>query len=256
MSTIKDKIYFTYNNISSRDFGLMHVETGSGMYEELFVADRSIIETTNRTGKPLFNRLEEKPITFTLNLAFEGKFDVYLIDDVINWLFQDYYKPLYFEGKEDKLYYCMAEGSSSIIHNGLNEGYITLTMRCDSSRLYSDERLTDPIIYDGLNSETIEILNIGHDEVPVKISIDKVGNGDVIISNDGKNFSITGLMNGESIFIDSGREIIETDLLNTYRYDNVVGDFENLTLKRGKNNITISGGACTVQIKHVHRYKF
>ena len=43
----------------------------------------------------------------------------------------------------------------------------------------------------------------------------------------------TGLKNGESIYIDSGREIIQTDIINTYRYDNIVGDFDYLTLKKG-----------------------
>ena len=119
MSTIKDKIYFTYDNVNSRDFGLMHIETGNGMFEEQLVADRTIIETSTRNGKPLLNRIDEKPISFTMNLAFERRFDEYTIDEIVDWLFQDYYKPLYFEGKEDRIYYCPPEGSSSIVHYGL-----------------------------------------------------------------------------------------------------------------------------------------
>lgn len=256
MSTIKDKIYFTYNGISSRTFGLMHIETGNGMYEEQFVAERSIVETSTRNGKPLFNRLEESPLSFTMNLAFEKRFNEYQIDDIVDWLFQDYYKPLYFEGKEEKIYYCMPEGSSTIVHNGLMEGYITLTMRCNSSKIYSDERVTDLITYNGATAQSLIVTNVGHYESPLKISIDKVGDGNVSISNNGKTLLITGLKNGESIFIDSGKEIIETDLINTYRYDNIVGDFDYMKLKKGENNITISGGACTVQFKYTHMYKF
>lgn len=255
MSTIKDKIYFTYDNVNSRDFGLMHIETGNGMFEEQLVADRTIIETSTRNGKPLLNRIDEKPISFTMNLAFERRFDEYTIDEIVDWLFQDYYKPLYFEGKEDRIYYCTPEGSSSIVHNGLMEGYVTITMRCDSSRVYSDEMTTTPISYDGITPEEIDIVNFGHEKTSVRISIDKIGDGDVLISNNGNTFMVTGLKNGESIYIDSGREIIQTDIINTYRYDNIVGDFDYLTLKKGTNNIVISGGACIIEFKYTYRYK-
>ena len=255
MSTIKDKIYFTYNGLNSRDFGLMSIETGSGMYEEQLVADRSIIETSTRNGKPLFNRIDEKPLSFSLNLAFEKKFDEFAINEIIDWLFQDYYKPLYFEGKEDRIYYCMPEGSSSIVHNGLMEGYATLIMRCDSSRLYSSEITTEQLSYNGITPVEKEIINIGHYDISARISIDKVGDGDVSITNNGDTFMITGLKNNESIYIDSDREIIESDIINTYRYNNIVGEFEYLTLKKGLNNIVISGGACIVQIKYTNRYK-
>ena len=66
---------------------------------------------------------------------------------------------------------------------------------------------------------------------------------------------ITGLKNNESIYIDSDREIIESDIINTYRYNNIVGEFEYLKLKNALNNIVISGGACIVQIKYTNRYK-
>ena len=255
MSTIKDKIYFIYDNVNSRDFGLMHIETGNGMFEEQLVADRTIIETSTRNGKPLFNRIDEKPISFTMNLAFERRFDEYTIDEIVDWLFQDYYKPLYFEGKEDRIYYCTPEGSSSIVHNGLMEGYVTITMRCDSSRVYSDEMTTTPISYDGITPEEIDIEKKKKKKTSVRISIDKIGDGDVLISNNGNTFMVTGLKNGESIYIDSGREIIQTDIINTYRYDNIVGDFDYLTLKKGTNNIIISGGACIIEFKYTYRYK-
>ena len=149
----------------------------------------------------------------------------------------------------------MPEGSSSIVHNGLMEGYVTLIMKCDSSRLYSSEITTEQLSYNGITPVKKEIVNIGHYDISARISIKKIEDGEENITKNGDTVMITGLKNNESIYIDSDREIIESDIINTYRYNNIVGEFEYLTLKKGLNNIVISDGACIVQIKYTNRYK-
>lgn len=50
---------------------------------------------------------------------------------------QDYYKPFYTVDNPNRIFYCMLEGDSKLVHNGLKQGYITLTMRCDSPYSYT-----------------------------------------------------------------------------------------------------------------------
>jgi hypothetical protein len=40
MPTIKESLHFNYNGMSSRDFGLININTNSGMYEDMFVEER------------------------------------------------------------------------------------------------------------------------------------------------------------------------------------------------------------------------
>ena len=258
MATIKEKLYFTYDGVSSKTFGLMHVELGSGMFEEILVADRNINETrNNKNDTGIFNGLESEPISFTLNLAFERGFTDSVLDNVIEWLFKDYYKPLFFEGKEDRIYLCMAEGSSTITHNGLNEGYITVNMRCQSSNLVSPLKTTNLQTVPSTGSITVTVLNDGHKEIYPEISFTKTGVGELLIRKIDTNeiVRVKNLNNNEQIFIDSFKEIIETNAVGKYRYNDVDGDFRELVMKKGQNQYQITG-AGKIQFRYRIKYKF
>lgn len=258
MATIKEKLYFTYDGISSKTFNLMHVELGSGMFEETLVADRNINETRNsRNDTGIFNGLESEPLSLTLNLAFERGFTDEALDDVIEWLFKDYYKPLFFEGKEDRIYMCIAEGSSSITHNGLNEGYITINMRCQSPNLLSPVKTTPLQTIPSTGSLTVTINNDGHKEVYPEISFTKTGTGELLIRKVDTNeiVKVKNLNNNEQIYIDTFKEIIETNAVGKYRYNDVDGDFRDLFMKKGQNQYQITG-AGKIQFKYRIKYKF
>lgn len=259
MATIKDKLYFNFNGISSKTFGLVHVELGNGMYDETLVANRTINETKQvNNDQPIFNGLEYEPLSFELNLAFEKGFNSTLIDDVIRWLFTDYYKPLYFEGNEEKIYYCMPEGNSSITHNGLEQGYVTITMRCKSSKLTSPLKMTQEQIVPSSGSTTVTINNTGHETVYPEISFTKTGSiGEVVIRKNSTNeiVRVKNLKVNESIYIDTFKEIIETNAIGTYRYNDVYGDFRELELTTGQNTYTITG-AGKIQFRYRLKYKF
>lgn len=258
MATIKDKLYFNYNGVSSKTFGLIHVELGSGMFEETLVADRTINETqVPHNDERIFNGLEYEPLSFQMNLAFERGFDDNLIDRVIKWLFQDYYKPLYFEGTEEKIYFCMPEGSSVIAHNGLQQGYFTITMRCKSSKLTSPLKTTAEYTVPTTGSTTIPINNTGHEIVYPEISIVKIGVGEVMIRKVDTNevVRIKNLQNNENIYIDTFREIIETNAVNTYRYSDTTGDLRELKMILGNNEYVVTGN-CKIKIRYRLKYKF
>lgn len=256
MPTIKEKLYFNYNGRSSREFGLIHINTGSGMFEETLIPRRNIRETKIRgNDKPIYYEVEHDPIEFSMEIAFEGEFTDELIEEVIDWLFTDYYCELYFEGKENRVFICMPVDDTNLIHNGLQQGYVTLTMRCNSPYIYS------PIILTPLEtvttSKTITITNNGFKDIYPEISIKKIGDGNIEIKNitdNNKTFLIQNLVNGEDIYLNCEQEIIETDAIGVYHYSDIVGDFPKL-IKRTTNTIQITGD-CQIQFRFREKYRF
>lgn len=253
-ATIMDKLNFNYGGKWSDYFGLISVTLDSGMFEETLVAPRSIIETEiNGSDEPIFHKIVSSPLEFSLNIAFTRDFHRDKIDEIIEWLFSDYYKPLYFEGKEDRIYRCIAVGDSSIIHNGLLQGYFTLTFRCNSSRLYSPRTTTDTLEVRG--TKEMVIYSDSHFIVYPEISILKIGDGHVSIENMDDNsgiFEIRNLTNLEDIYINCKRETIDSDAIGVSRYDNIIGLFPRLV--RGNNKFKIIG-ECDIRFRYVLEYK-
>jgi phage-related protein len=257
MPTIGDRLYFNYDGISCRDYKLMNVSLNSGLFEDSLHPSRDITETEIRgSDTPLFSGLKESPIQFSLTIAFTEKYTDDDIDNIIVWLFQDLYKPFYFEDKPDRIYYAMPIGDPKIAHNGMQEGYFTITMRCKSSRLYSPQQVTPQ--YDlSANSGTynVAINNTGHVNIYPEISLYKVGDGSITFTKDGQIFEVNNLKNGENIYINCEKEIIETDAVGIYHYEDVVGDFYDLMLNRGNNTISIQG-KCKITFRYTMKYKF
>ncbi|UGO51068.1 tail protein [Bacillus phage vB_BanS_Nate] len=256
MPTIKDKVHFNFNGVSSRTHKVMHVVLDSGMYEENFVASRELNETTVRGNKkPMLHSVEETPLEFEMVIAVDGKYTDAQIDGIIRWLWTDYYKPLYFEGKENKVYYCMPIGDASIVHNGLSRGYFTITMRCDSSLVYSPTMTTSSTTVT-TTPQTITINSDSHFDVYPEISIKKSGVGHVtleFLDDKGNIFEVRDLTNAEDIYINCEKEIIQTDIIGVYRYDKIVGHFPRLLY--GQNRVKITG-ACQIQFRYKNTYRF
>lgn len=257
MPTMKESLYFNYNGISCRTHNLMNVNLDGGMFEEAFHASRSIIETKVRgSDTPLYSGIEEEPLEFQMTIAFTKTFTDADIDNIILWLFQDTYKPLYFEDKPNKIYYCMPNGDSQIAHTGLREGYITISMRCKSSRVYSPKQTST--LYDLSTNSGRYVINIdnkGHVPIFPEISITKVGLGNITILINGKIFEIRNLKDREQVYINCEKEIITTDMVGMYLYDSVIGDFHDIEFKCGNNTFQVEG-KCKIQFRYVFKYKF
>jgi len=257
MPLIGGNMYFWYDGKSSKDFGIVSVQIGSGMYEDTFVSSRTLTEVKMKNqDESILQRIEEDVREFPLTIAFEKTFTTTDIDRVILWLFKDSYKPFYFEEDINRIQYAMPSGDSSITHNGLKQGYITLTMRTNSSKIYSQKEIT-AVETVTATAKTITYTNNGHVEVLPEISIVKNGAGKVTIQNldddGGAIFEISKLANGEDIYLDSKRELIETDIPGIYHYDDVIGEFPKLVVGTNRWKIT---GACTIQIKYSEKFKF
>ncbi|MFQ3543659.1 phage tail family protein [Halobacillus rhizosphaerae] len=255
MPTIKNKLYFNYGGIWSHVFNLIQITTNTGMFEENFVASRDIVETkTKGSDEPLFHGIESSPKEFEMEIAFESAFDEDNIYQIIMWLFSDTYKPLFFEGSEDRVFYCIAVGEPSIIHNGLNQGYFKITMRCNSSNIFSQNIITPNETVN--DSKIITIENVGHFTIFPEISIKKIGTGTITIESlddFGSIFEVRDLTNQEDIYLDCKKEIIKTDIIGVYRYDKVIGEYPRILC--GSNRFKVTG-ECEIQFRYKNKYRF
>ena len=231
MSTIKDKLYFKYAGVDSRSLGLISVVLDSGMFEETYVASREVEETRipNRI-KPFFRKFNEEKLTFELVLAFEKQFTDTSLKNIQKWLFQDYYQPLVFENHQNKIFNCVAVGDSSIIHNGLQEGYITVTMECDGPRVYGEpHHLT-------FSKGTRPTFTIENDAGTFQFNR-------VFDNTDSYNVKVNDVQLNENIIIRSDYEQFETDRPDIFHYDDIIGDLSKLSIKKGTNVYTFTGNA-------------
>ncbi len=143
-------IHFSYDGVKSVDMGLLNCKISGGMFEETFLPTRNIIEhKTNGNSKPYFQKVTYEPLEFKLSFAFEYYYDEKKIREVARWLNQSYYKPFYTIDNPNRIFYCMIEGDSSLVHNGLKQGYIELNFRCDSPYAYQPTVMKDSIKFEG-----------------------------------------------------------------------------------------------------------
>jgi predicted phage tail component-like protein len=252
---IRESLYFTFAGRKSSDLGIINVAISTGSYEEPFMASRSIKEYTIRgQEKPLFQEITRESKSLQVSFYFENGWNDDLIREVARWLDVEFYHPLTFSEDEEKVYYVLPVDSSSIIHNGLKQGYITLTFRCDSPYSYSHDKVTPWYDLSNANSSTIEIRNMGDKSIIPEIYILKTTSGDLSIrnlSNKGEVSSFTSLVAEEELYVNGENQIIESNLPNTWRYDNFNDTY--LTLNYGKNILQIDG-KCKLKFKY--KYKF
>jgi phage-related protein len=269
---IRESLYFTFAGRKSSEFGILNVSVSDGLYSETFMASRTINEVKIRgREKPYFFEVNKEPLSFQLSFSFKEGWDNKLIAEVERWLDVDFYQPLSFSENFDKVYYVMPVESTELLHNGLKQGYITLTMRCDSPYSYGRDHVTPlytcidtkggtfatPYQFipdDKVDGTFIEIFNYGQKDILPFITIQKDGDGDIIVRNMSRANSVmtfSSLLDGETVSINGENEIIETSLPNTWRYNNF-NDYY-LPFFVGKNIIKVEGNC---KIKFQYRYKY
>lgn len=242
---MREAIQFTFDGISSEDMGVHIASPNGGLYEETFLPNRRIIETTvAKKDKPYFQRVEHEPLSFSLSFFIHEWRNRDNLRQIARWLFKDYYKPLYFETNPDRIFYAIVEGSSSLMHNGCKDGYITLNVRCNSAYTYSNVFEAD---YESLvlnPSNSLAIYNEGDMTIKPKVWITKtVSNGSISIENEANDQIIVmnNLQLNEQVYIDFENEEIVSSLesLTVYRYK----DHNNIWLEliEGDNSLTFIG---------------
>jgi phage-related protein len=249
---MKESIDFSYAGILSTDMGLINVTVDSGMFEEPFLSEREMNEVQIRgRDKPYFHSIKNSPLILSLTFAFNDKYDESTLRAVARWLNQPYYQPFFTLENPNRIFYCILDSSSSLFHNGLGEGYMTVQMKCSDSHTYSPEYMST--VYDASNNTgvfNILFVNDGDITCRPEVWIEKIENGDIRIvnmDNGGVEFKFTNLTNGETVYVDSEDEVIKSSLLNTYRYNNFNNNF--LELVRGSNSLQVYG-KCKLQFRY------
>lgn len=246
---IKESLYFTYDGLSSYDFGILNVSLDKGMYEEQLSATRSIIEESTRgRKKPYFFGFEEEPLEFDLSFAFEEKYNDEKIRKIVRWLFQDYYKPMTFSESPNRIFYCTPVSDSELVHNGLREGYITLKFRCDSPYSYSNVITSKVFNID--SEEIIEIECQSDEPIYPQIYFKKVSSGDfsiVNLSDGGREFKFVNLLDNETVYVDCDNEEIESDVSHRMLWNHFNNQF--LKLVYGKNRLVVKGDCENLYLK-------
>jgi predicted phage tail component-like protein len=252
--TIKDSLDFNYAGISSRDMGVVNVNLNKGLLEEQFIANRTIREVSVRgNDRPYFQEIEQEPLQFELSFFFTDGFDSDRVREVARWLgAQSYYQPLYFENDPERIFYCLVVESPRIIHNALQQGYVTLTFRCDSPYSYSPVYESSTFDYSNNTINGTDYVFENQGDLPIKpiIYIEKVDYGEVKIvnlSNHGEELIISDLVDGENIVIDCQLETIETNFSMVNRYKDHNGVF--LEMVYGDNYLKIYG-KCKIKWKY------
>ncbi len=242
---IRESKYFSFAGRRSTEFGIYNINIGGGLLEEQLVSSKSIEEVYVRNNpKPYYVGITKEPKKFKLNFSFlEKQMSQEMEDEIVRWLDVDFYQPLFFSENIDRVFYAMPVEGIDYIHNGIKQGYLSLTMRCDSDNSYSHEIVTPWYeLTKETGNETITIPNKGHRSFKPEIWIKKTGNGNITInnlSNGDSIFEMKNLKDGEEIYIDCENEIINSSLPDIYRYD----DFNNeyLEIVYGNNYLKIDG---------------
>lgn len=247
---------FVYNGISSKDMGVIQINSNSGLFEEQFVASKTINEEKIRgRDRPYLFSVDYSPLSFSLTLYFGDKFTDEQARKVARWLRQDYYKPFYTLDNPERVFYCMTTDDFNISHNGLGQGYITLNMRCNSPYAYSPyyEDIMD-FTNNTISGSSFKVSNLGDIETYPEIWIKAKQDGDISIvntSNGGTELKFTNLFVDETVYVDNENEDIETDFSNTYRFDDHNGVY--LSLVYGVNSLHVYG-KCEIKIKYRYKY--
>ena len=239
---------------SDEEFDIMNISVSTGMYNEPFLPSRSINEVTvPGNEKPYFFGVTKDPKSIQLGFYPQKEWDEEYLNAISRWLDVDDYAPLTFEHMPDKVMFAMPVDASEAIHNGCNQGYITLTMRLDSPYTYSHEKADD---YDFSQSDVneIEFKNLGDKPIQPDIYIEKVGDGDITINNiyeKTEPLVLTGLKDGDKITIDPEMRLVEIEPDNPVIYNNFNHSY--LTLSYGVSHLQITG-KCYLSLRY--RYKF
>ncbi len=242
--TIKESVYFKYDGINSNDEGIWNIKSDSGLYDEALLSSKRVVEDKiEGRHKPYKKYVERDPLEIPVSFYFSESWNDDQIRRVARWLNQEEYKPLIFESQPNKIYYAMVTDSVDIIHNGLKQGYLTLTFKCDTYHAFSSmhQEIHD-LSSNTTSGTTIEFNNQGDIPLSPTVIIQKVGVGDVSIvnnSNGGKEFKISNLVDTEEVTIDNEYREITTNQVNTQRYTNFNMNWMELLV--GVNRLQVYG---------------
>lgn len=208
---------FTYDGVSSEDMGVVLINEDGGLYKDIFLPQRSIREKKiNGKDRPYFMGVENNPLSFSLSFFINQWEDRNNLREIARWMFTDYYKPLILESNPNRIFYAIIEGNSTILHNGCQNGYVTLNIKCDSPYSYSPLIRHDLSVRDNYE---VYFYNEGDVTIRPQLKITKIGDGDISITNqnNGQEFKLSNLYNKEIILVNCENEEIVSSLQKSHK---------------------------------------
>lgn len=184
-------INFSYDGYKSADMGLINCKIDDGMFEEVFMSKTEIheIDVSGR-DKPYFQGIKREPLEFELTFALVDGYDERKIREIARWLSPSYYKPFYTTDNPNRIFYCMMKGDSLLVHNGSKEGYITITMRCDSPYSYTPYYNKDKLNF---RDSKAKVFELSEDNFDLNTGLEALGinfkNGNMEISTSSPKWS-------------------------------------------------------------------
>ncbi|MEC1786091.1 phage tail domain-containing protein [Schinkia azotoformans] len=254
-----NSVFFSYDGLKSSDLGVYLVKLDKGLVRDPFLGEREIIsETIAGNETPYIYDVRTSSLRISLTLScLDGAWTLDKRREVARWLDKRRFCEFYSTDNIEKLYYLQYVGGIDLYSNSANQGYITVEFLNISPYTYSPfyvqifdySTITTPT--------TFEFTNSGDNNLYPEIWVEKVGTGEISIvnlSNGGKDFKFTGLLDQEVIYVDNRPAFhhIESSLPNTYRHDNFSGEFLELT--RGVNRLQLTG-KCILKFMHQFELK-
>lgn len=231
---------------SEQMYGLKLVRMSGGMIEQTFSGSQKILEdNAPNWDKPTFYGVSRDPLSFDITLSKQGEWSFDEKKEVAHWLVRDEYEDFRPDDYPIVLK-VISTGQLSFFNNGNDEGYLTMTFRCDSPNVYTPQGTSGDI---DLSSNPVEGTNYSlnnssnvrkpyYPEIEVTIQTGETQFSIENLSN-GSKMEMTGLTAGEKIYIDGNNKVILSDLGNN-RVPNLT-DLEFLYLSYGNNNLLIKG---------------
>lgn len=246
-------LHFVYDGIPSTFEGIYLVKLEGGLTPEPFIPAKEIIsETIPNNPIPYVYEHRDLPLEFPLTFS--------LLDEswthekrrkIASWIDNGRFNEFYSSDNPNKRYYITCIDASELYTNPEDCGYFTMRFKNISPYSYSPVMM-ERIIHDENTPKVYEFCNLGDVNLFPEMQIKKIGNGDLTIknlSNNGKVFKFTNLLDGETLLVDNLHRDIETDIPSMNRYDNFNQDY--LELVYGNNRLDIDG-KCEI----IFRYQF
>lgn len=251
---------FYYNGKFSTEMGVYLVNVESGLRNNPFLPEKEIIsETIPENDIPYIFQQKRKPLV--LNLTLSTLDELWTFEkrrEVARWLDTGRFEKFYRQDELSKMYYLQYVGGIDLTHNSSEQGYINVQMINISPFAYSPIYIKSHDLSSITSPTIIEFVNNGDSTIYPELWINKIENGDVSIvnlSNGGKEFKFTGLVNNEEVYIDSRPSYhhIETNLAETYRYDNFNGNYLEI-LPYSVNRLQVTG-KCKLKFQYEFEIK-
>ena len=255
--SISESLFFIYDNVNFYEqFGIINVHVDSGLYDESFLSNRTIIEQKIRKNPvPYFQEIQEDTLELKLSFAFSDKFDEEKIREVARNLKKDFYAPLIFSENPDRIFFALCTDNPRLIHTGLGTGYISLNFRCNAPWSFSP--IYSSPIYDyssnSIEGTQLKFTNKGNLSLSPLINVEMASGTSFSIQNlsdGGKLMSFTDLEVAEILEINCELEDIKTNVPLIYRYGNMNGDF--LSLNVGVSNLLVKGN---IKLQFQYEYR-